>query len=64
MESAVRERGRFAISLSGGRTPAKMYRLWADEDNRRPRTPWDRVHLFWGDERFVGYDDPFKQLLA
>jgi 6-phosphogluconolactonase len=60
MDAAVQQRGRFAISLSGGRTPAKMYRLWADEDKQRPRTPWDRVHLFWGDERFVGYDDPLS----
>ncbi len=22
------------------------------------RTPWERVHLFWGDERYVPHDDP------
>jgi 6-phosphogluconolactonase len=56
LDEAVAERGRFAIALSGGHTPAKMYALWAEK--YRADTPWDRVHLFWGDERFVPQDDP------
>ncbi|HYL68663.1 MAG TPA: 6-phosphogluconolactonase [Candidatus Limnocylindria bacterium] len=48
--------GRCAIALSGGRTPARMYALCASEYNAQ--TPWDRVHLFWGDERFVPQNDP------
>jgi 6-phosphogluconolactonase len=50
---AVRQRGRFAIALSGGRTPAKLYSLWAQAAG----VPWDCVHLFWGDERYVEHDD-------
>ena len=57
MGDAVRERGRFAIALSGGRTPEKLYRLWADSGAQNARTPWDKVHLFWGDERYVAEDD-------
>lgn len=57
MADAVRQRGRFAIALSGGRTPEKLYRLWAESDMQNARTPWDKVHLFWGDERYVGQDD-------
>lgn len=57
MADAVRQRGRFAIALSGGRTPEKLYRLWAESDMQNARTPWDKVHLFWGDERYVGKDD-------
>lgn len=60
MADAVRERGRFAIALSGGRTPEKMYRLWAERERRSARTPWDKVHLFWGDERYVPKDDPLS----
>ena len=57
MAEAVRERGRFSIALSGGRTPEKMYRLWAERERQSPQTPWDKVHLFWGDERYVPKDD-------
>jgi 6-phosphogluconolactonase len=60
MNTAVKSRGRFAISLSGGHTPAKMYALWAQNQKYRTETPWDRVHMFWGDERFVPADDPLS----
>lgn len=56
-QDAVRQRGRFAIALSGGRTPAKLYSLWAQLDAQKTGVPWDRVHLFWGDERYVDHDD-------
>ena len=53
MRDAIAERGRFTIALSGGHTPAKLYELWAEARKHGVRTPWDRVHLFWGDERYV-----------
>jgi 6-phosphogluconolactonase len=52
---SVAARGRSAIALAGGHTPARMYALWAAEYNAQ--TPWDKVHLFWGDERFVPQND-------
>jgi 6-phosphogluconolactonase len=58
IREAVTKRGRFAIALSGGHTPGKMYSLWAQSEQYRNKTPWDRVHLFWSDERFVPADDP------
>jgi 6-phosphogluconolactonase len=60
MGEAVQERGRFVIALSGGRTPEKLYRLWAESERQKARTPWDKVHLFWGDERYVAKDDPLS----
>lgn len=54
---AIRQRGRFAIALAGGRTPARLYALWAQADAEANGAPWDRVHLFWGDERYVDHDD-------
>jgi 6-phosphogluconolactonase len=58
IQRAVAKRGRFAIALSGGHTPAKMYSLWTQTEQYRDKTPWDRVHLFWSDERYVPADDP------
>lgn len=48
-EEAIAARGRFTIALSGGDTPKPVYRLLA----REPRIDWDRVHVFWGDDRHV-----------
>jgi 6-phosphogluconolactonase len=53
---AVAQRGRFAIALSGGHTPARMYELWSGKPYVED-TPWDCVHLFWADERYVPQDD-------
>jgi 6-phosphogluconolactonase len=58
VSDAVKERGRFAIALAGGHTPAKLYQMWAQPEKRGMRTPWERVHFFWGDERYVPHDDP------
>lgn len=60
LHEAVAQRGRFAIALSGGHTPAKMYALWGAAGKYRDETPWDRVHMFWGDERYVPADDPLS----
>jgi 6-phosphogluconolactonase len=46
---------RIAINLSGGTTPRKVYELLASED-LRSRIDWSKVHLFFGDERFVPAD--------
>jgi len=51
-DRAVAAAGRFAIALSGGSTPKRLYEILA-EPEQRDRFPWNRTHLFWGDERFV-----------
>lgn len=50
-------RDRVAICLTGGSSPKQLYQLLAT-DPWRSRIPWDRVHWFIGDERFVPADDP------
>jgi 6-phosphogluconolactonase len=47
----------FAVCLSGGSTPRRLYERLA-EPTVASRFPWSRVHWFWGDERFVPHDDP------
>lgn len=49
--------GGLRIALSGGSTPRLLYRLLASAPYRG-RLPWERLMLFWGDERFVPYDNP------
>lgn len=53
---AISARGRFSVALAGGTTPRPAYELLARE-SYRARVDWDRVHLFWGDERCVRPDD-------
>ena len=48
---------RAAVCLTGGSSPEGLYRLLADEPWRN-EVPWDRVHWFMGDDRFVPEDDP------
>jgi 6-phosphogluconolactonase len=49
--------GRFSVALSGGSTPRVLYRLLG-EPPLREVIDWPRVHLFWGDERFVPAEHP------
>lgn len=49
--------GNFRIALSGGSTPKPIYELLASPEFAS-RVPWNRIHWFWGDERFVPHDDP------
>ncbi|HXX71890.1 MAG TPA: 6-phosphogluconolactonase [Candidatus Acidoferrum sp.] len=60
MGEAVRERDQFLIALSGGHTPEKLYQSWAESERTNRQTPWEKVHLFWGDERYVSKDDPLS----
>ena len=54
---AVAARGRFSVALAGGSTPRRTYELLAAPP-LMDQAPWDRVHVFWGDERCVPPDDP------
>jgi 6-phosphogluconolactonase len=59
VKSAVEKNGRFAICLSGGSTPKRLYQMLA-EPGYRDRMPWHNVHWFWGDERLVPRNDPLS----
>jgi 6-phosphogluconolactonase len=58
--AATRERGRFAVAISGGSTPLRLYRLLARRGHLTPPgpLPWGSIHWFWVDERCVPPDDP------
>jgi 6-phosphogluconolactonase len=59
VQSAIDKKGRFAISLSGGSTPKRLYQILA-EPAYQSRIPWKDVHWFWGDERMVPRGDPLS----
>lgn len=54
---AVRVRGLFRVALSGGSTPRGAYQCLASEAFAS-QVDWQRVHVFWGDERCVPPDHP------
>lgn len=54
---AVAPRGRFTVALAGGSTPRRLYQLLAGPPYRE-EVAWDRVEVFWGDERVVPPDHP------
>ena len=56
-KDAVAQRGQFSVALSGGGTPRRTYELLA-QPPLRDQVDWDKVHIFWGDERCVPADDP------
>jgi 6-phosphogluconolactonase len=52
---------RVAICLTGGSSPKQLYELLANQPYRG-QIPWDRVHWFIGDERFVPATDSLNNM--
>ena len=51
---AASERGVFNIALSGGSTPKTLYTLLAELPTLCDGLPWNKMQVFFGDERHVG----------
>ncbi len=49
---AVNERGAFNLAISGGNTPKPLFSLLAQPEWRK-RLLWDKINLYWVDERCV-----------
>jgi 6-phosphogluconolactonase len=59
VEHAVATRGIARIAISGGTTPQETFKLLADPAGPFLNTiPWDKLQLFWVDERCVPPTDP------
>lgn len=53
-KAAVSARGTARIAISGGSTPKRMFALLADPDKPyAAEIPWEKIDLFWVDERCV-----------
>ena len=57
----VTQKDRAAVCLTGGSSPQDLYRLLGEEP-WRAEVPWDRVHWFMGDDRFVPEHDPLSNM--
>jgi 6-phosphogluconolactonase len=53
IKTAILERGQATLALSGGSTPKPLYEALATQS-----LPWEKIHIFWGDERYVPSDHP------
>lgn len=53
IQQAIAERDKCTIVLAGGSTPKPLYEALAQAE-----LPWSKLHIFWGDERYVPLDHP------
>jgi len=56
IERTLETQDRFSLVLSGGNTPKNLFRLLATEKFSH-RIDWNKIHFFWGDERWVPATD-------
>ena len=56
LNAVLARSGSVSLVLSGGSTPRTLYRVLATAYGEAIR--WDRVRVYWGDERYVPPDDP------
>jgi 6-phosphogluconolactonase len=56
INESMQANGTCSLALSGGSTPRTLYRLLSSQF--RDQIPWTKVHVFWGDERYVPPGDP------
>jgi 6-phosphogluconolactonase len=53
IQTAIAGHQSCSIALSGGSTPQPLYAALAQQN-----LPWDKIQIFWGDERYVPYSHP------
>jgi len=54
-EKAIKAKGVFYVAISGGHTPKRFFELLSEMPKAKALT-WDKIHLFWVDERYVPPD--------
>ncbi|MBS1716661.1 MAG: 6-phosphogluconolactonase [Armatimonadetes bacterium] len=56
-KECIAAKGKFSVALGGGNTPRRLHECLADVPYVH-YVDWSKVHVYWGDERFVPPDDP------
>ena len=54
---SIKTKDECSVVLSGGNSPKKLYQLLASEEYRK-QIDWSKISFFFGDERYVPFDDP------
>jgi 6-phosphogluconolactonase len=57
VKTAIKKNGECTVVLSGGNSPKKLYELLASPDYNQ-QIDWDKIYFFFGDERYVPFNDP------
>lgn len=55
-QQAIQQKNRFVVALTGGSSPVGIYKLLATPEYQS-KVDWNKVFVFWGDERWVALDD-------
>ena len=55
-QKAIAKKDKFTVVLTGGSSPAGVYKLLASDDYKN-KIDWSKVFVFWGDERWVPLND-------
>lgn len=58
-QQAIKTKNVFHLAISGGHSPQRFFELLGSEQ-KALSLPWDKIHLFWVDERYVGHDSPYS----
>ncbi len=56
VDEVLKTKDCFSLVLSGGSTPIELYTLLAS-DAYKEKIEWKKIHIFFGDERFVSLHD-------
>ena len=57
-KAAAASKNSVSLVLSGGSTPRTLYALLSGDPMLHTELPWDKMALYFGDERHVGPDHP------
>jgi 6-phosphogluconolactonase len=57
VHETLKEQDTFYLAISGGKTPHDFYQILGT-DSQSLNLPWDKIQLFWVDERCVPADSP------
>ncbi|MCJ7728695.1 MAG: 6-phosphogluconolactonase [Sedimentisphaerales bacterium] len=55
----LKSKNAFHLAVSGGHTPIRFFELLGSDPDIKT-LPWNKIHLFWVDERYVPHDSPLS----